>query len=47
MNNEQLKKISEELIATFFDAGKISLQLREKGLEKKIKQIKLPILYFI
>ena len=40
---DQLKKISEELIATFFDAGKISLELREKGLEKKIKSDNTPV----
>ena len=37
MTELNLKKITEELIETFIYAGEISLELREKGLIKKIK----------
>ncbi len=30
-----IKQIIEDLVDTFLDAGKISLELREKGLKKK------------
>ena len=37
MNKSDLKNIVEKLINTFIYAGKISLDLRKKGLIKKIK----------
>ena len=37
MTELNIKKIVEELIDTFFHAGKVSLDLRDKGLTKKIK----------
>ena len=37
MTKIDLKKIVENLIQTFLYAGKISLELREKGLTKEIK----------
>jgi len=37
MTKINIKKIVEDLIDTFLDAGKTSLELREKGLTKKIK----------
>ena len=33
-----IKQIIEDLVDTFLDAGKISLELREKGLKKKIRK---------
>ena len=38
-----IKQIIEDLVDTFLDAGKISLELREKGLEKKIKKDNTPV----
>ena len=38
-----IKKIIEDLVDTFLDAGRISLELREKGLEKKIKKDNTPV----
>ena len=35
MNKINIKEIVESLIKTFLDAGKICLELREKGLTKK------------
>jgi 3'(2'), 5'-bisphosphate nucleotidase len=32
-----IKKIVEDLIDSFLEAGELSLSLREKGLKKKIK----------
>ena len=43
MTDINLKKIVENLIDTFFYAGKISLELREKGLVKKIKDDNTPV----
>tara|TARA_A100001015_G_scaffold253707_1_gene294071 strand:- start:1047 stop:1403 length:357 start_codon:yes stop_codon:yes gene_type:complete len=43
MNEMDLKKIVESLIDTFLYAGKISLELREKGLIKKIKADNTPV----
>jgi len=37
MNKFDTKKIVEDLIDTFLHAGKVSLELREKGLIKEIK----------
>ena len=37
MTELNIKKIVEKLIDTFLYAGKISLDLRDKGLTKKIK----------
>ena len=37
MNSDQAKKIALELIDTFKKAGIVALELRKKGLEKKIK----------
>ena len=38
-----LKKIVEDLIENFLDAGDLALQLREKGLIKKIKSDNTPV----
>ena len=38
-----IKEIVESLITTFLDAGKISLELRKKGLIKKIKSDNTPV----
>ena len=38
-----IKEIVESLIDTFLDAGKISLELRKKGLIKKIKSDNTPV----
>ena len=38
-----IKIIVENLIDTFFDAGKISLELRKKGLTKQIKKDNTPV----
>ena len=43
MNKSDLKNIIEKLINTFINAGKISLDLREKGLIKKIKADNTPV----
>mgnify|MGYP001225013849 CR=1 FL=1 len=43
MNQIEIKTIIEKLIDTFLYAGKVSLDLREKGLEKKIKEDNTPV----
>ncbi len=43
MNKINLKNIVEKLINTFLYAGKMSLELREKGLTKKIKSDNTPV----
>ena len=43
MNKINLKEIVEDLIDTFLYAGKVSLELREKGLTKKIKIDNTPV----
>ena len=43
MIQSDIKKIVEDLIETFLDAGKISLELREKGLTKEIKSDNTPV----
>ena len=43
MNDENIKKIVESLIATFLHAGQVALDLRYKGLKKKIKSDNTPI----
>ena len=43
MNNQDIKKIIESLIDTFLYAGQISLDLRKKGLIKKIKLDNTPV----
>ncbi len=43
MNEINIKEIVEKLIKTFLDAGKVSLELREKGLTKKIKSDNTPV----
>ena len=43
MIQSDIKKIVEDLIETFLDAGKISLDLREKGLIKEIKSDNTPV----
>ena len=43
MSKINIKNIVENLIKTFLDAGKISLELREKGLEKKMKADNTPV----
>ena len=43
MKTSELKTISESLIETFNEAGKISIDLYKKGLKIKIKQDKSPV----
>ena len=43
MNKFNLKEIVEDLIDTFLYAGKVSLELREKGLTKEIKNDNTPV----
>ncbi len=43
MNDLDIKKIVETLIDTFLYAGKISLDLRDKGLIKKVKSDNTPV----
>ena len=43
MTKINLKEIVEDLIDTFLNAGKIALELREKGLTKKIKSDNTPV----
>ena len=43
MIEENKKKISKNLIATFEEAGNISLKLRKKGLKKEIKNDNTPV----
>ena len=43
MIQSDIKKIVEDLIETFLDAGEISLDLRKKGLTKEIKSDNTPV----
>ena len=43
MTQSDIKKIVEILIQTFLDAGKISIDLRKKGLTKEIKSDNTPV----
>ena len=43
MTNINIKEIVESLIDTFLEAGKISIELRKKGLIKKIKSDNTPV----
>ena len=43
MNKINLKKIVENLVETFLYAGRISIELRQKGLIKKIKSDNTPV----
>ena len=43
MKTSELKLISENLIDTFNDAGKISIDLYKKGLKIEIKEDKSPV----
>ena len=43
MKSSELKTISESLINTFNDAGKISIELYKKGLQIEIKEDKSPV----
>ena len=43
MKTSQLKSISENLIDTFYDAGKVAIDLYEKGLKIEIKKDKSPV----
>jgi len=43
MIQSDIKKIVEDLIETFLNAGKISLDLRKKGLTKEIKSDNTPV----
>ncbi len=43
MIQSDIKKIVEDLVETFLDAGKISLNLRRKGLIKEIKSDNTPV----
>ena len=43
MNKSDIKKIVEELIQTFLNAGKVSLDLRDQGLTKLTKSDNTPV----
>jgi 3'(2'), 5'-bisphosphate nucleotidase len=43
MKSSELKTISESLISTFNDAGKISIELYKRGLQIEIKEDKSPV----
>ena len=43
MNQIEIKATIEKLIDTFLYAGKVSMELREKGLTKEIKEDKTPV----
>ena len=43
MKQSNIKKIVEDLVQTFLDAGKISIDLRRKGLTKEIKSDNTPV----
>ena len=43
MKTSQLKSISENLIDTFNDAGKVAIDLYDKGLKIEIKEDKSPV----
>ena len=43
MNQTDIKEVVESLIKTFLYAGKISLELRKKGLKKKLKSDNTPV----
>ena len=43
MNKNSIQKTIENLINTFLNAGKISLELRDKGLKKYIKDDNTPV----
>ena len=43
MKASELKNISESLINTFNDAGRISIELYKKGLQIEIKEDKSPV----
>ena len=43
MNDLKIKETVENLIKTFLEAGRISLELRKKGLSKKIKSDNTPV----
>ena len=43
MNEISIKNVVESLIDTFLKAGKVSLDLRKKGLTKKIKTDNTPV----
>lgn len=43
MNDLDIQKTVEDLIETFLNAGKVALELREKGLTKEIKSDNTPV----
>ena len=43
MNSNEIKIVVETLVNTFLEAGKISLELRKKGLIKKMKSDNTPV----
>ena len=43
MKKIDIKKIVEDLIDTFLNAGELSLELRNKGLTKQIKEDNTPV----
>ena len=47
MNENNIKKTVENLIDTFLDAGRLSLELRKKGLIKEIKSDIIHLMVFI
>ena len=43
MQIEELKKIVQNLIGTFEEAGNVALELRKKGLKKELKEDNTPV----
>ena len=43
MDKNKKKELTESLLSTFLSAGKLSLELRSKGLIKEIKEDKTPV----
>ena len=43
MNNEKIKSIVENLIDTILHAGQVALDLRDKGLKKRMKSDNTPV----
>ena len=43
MEIEEIEKIIKNLTQVFFDAGDLSIELRNKGLKKHIKKDKTPV----
>ena len=43
MDDNEVKRVVENLIDTFLVAGEVSIKLREKGLNKEIKSDNTPV----